>query len=114
MKDVLYNQGGFVAHVSAKVDALDSFDALVEAAGIAHAYGGRVEALYEDNRAGSRTRILGVERAGLVLEPGHLDDADRLSLIEKKLREERATVKRGKYAAALDFALELVTRDPDA
>jgi hypothetical protein len=111
VKPVLYNQGGYVAHLSVKIDGFDSFNAFVEAANIAHAYGGRVERLYEDSKGGQRTGIGGVERAGLVLEPGSLDDPDRLSVIEARLREERAVLKRGKGAAALDRVIALFDRD---
>ena len=88
VKNVLYNQGGHVAHISIKIDgAEDSFNAFVEAANLAHKHGGQVEALYEDNKWGSRTRIGGIERAGLVLEFGSLDDSAKLSAEIKRLRE---------------------------
>jgi hypothetical protein len=76
VKPVLYNPGGYVAHVSVKIDAEESFDALVVAAGLAREHGGLVERLYEDSSAGQRTHVLGTERAGLVLEPGTFQERD--------------------------------------
>lgn len=86
MKTVIYNKGGHVAHVSVKIDTEDSFDAFGVAANVAHEHGGQVEALYCDSKFGSRTRIGGVEKAGLVLEVGTLDERDTLAREVDRLR----------------------------
>lgn len=96
MKEVLYNKGGHVAHIAIRINYEDSFDAFGVAASIAKEHDGLVQALYQDSKWGQRTRILGVERAGLVLEFGTLDErvedalkADRLrKAIEEYLRAE--------------------------
>lgn len=86
MKSVLYNKGGHVAHIAIKIAEEDSFDAFYVAATVASKNDGVVEALYSDNKWGQRTRILGVERAGLVLEPGTLDDQAELAREVDRLR----------------------------
>lgn len=86
MKPVVYNRGGHVAHVSVKIDTEDSFDAFVEAAAIARKHGGNVEVLYNDDKAGSRSRVGGVERAGLLLEFGTFAEQDELSKDNDRLR----------------------------
>ena len=86
MKTVLYNKGGHVAYVSVKIDTEDSFDAFGVAANIAHKHGGQLEALYCDSKFGLRTRIGGVEKAGLVLEVGTLNERDELAREVNRLR----------------------------
>jgi hypothetical protein len=73
VKSVLYNRGGFVAHLAVKLHTKDSFEALVHAAALALENEGQVERLYDDVTP-SRASVGGVERAGLVLEFGTLDD----------------------------------------
>ena len=72
MKKVLYNKGGFVAHISFPINVKDSFAALTAGATVAGSIG-QVEALYDDTDGG-RVRIGGVEKAGLVLEFGTMEE----------------------------------------
>lgn len=87
MKGVLYNQGGYVAHVSLKINTEDSFNAFNAAANIAQEHEGQVESLFEDSKFGARTRVLGVEKAGLVVEFGTFEDTDALAREIDRLRE---------------------------
>ena len=86
MKKVLYNKGGHVAHISIKIDETDSFNAFFVAATLATERGGLVEALYDDSDGG-RTRIGGVERAGLVLEYGTFEEQEEQAREIDRLRE---------------------------
>jgi hypothetical protein len=90
VKSVLYNPGGYVAHLAVKIDAEDSFTAFVVAANLAWENGGQVERIYEDARSGQRTGVGGVERAGLVLEFGTLDDDAELVAAKRKAEIEGA------------------------
>jgi hypothetical protein len=90
-KTVLYNHGGFVAHVSVKIDTQDAFVAFVSAADLAWEQGGQVERLYDDTR--SRVAVGGVERAGLVLEFGTLDDDAELEAAKRKAEIEGAAAR---------------------
>ena len=86
MKKVLYNKGGFVVHISFPLNSKDSFNVIATAAAIASGLRGLVEAVYDDTDGG-RTRIGGVEKAGLVLEFGSMEENDAVLRENDRLRE---------------------------